>query len=281
MNKIKGFTLIELLVVIAIIALLLAVLMPSLRVAKEQSRAIFCLSDVRQLALAWHAYTTDNDGRLVGGMAGVQGEHEAYHPDMWYAWVAIPQDDQGNYTGYPPGTTWVDAPLEDKLRGIKDGLLFPYVESVDVYHCPSDWRSRKVFGTAQYPGWRSYTIGCGMNVDSPYVKRATKITEIKSPGSKYVFVENLDPRGWNMGNWDIWVPSRSEVEWWNVVASWHRDKCNWGFADGHAETERWRDKRTALICNELDYPTQVSIRAECSVDTPDLGWIVDHRMNDW
>ncbi len=281
MEKSKAFTLIELLVVIAIIAMLLAVLAPALKIAKEQAKTSFCLSNVRQLATAWHAYTVDNDDRLVGGMAGVPGEHAAYTPDMWYAWVAIPQDDQGNYTGYPPGTGWRDVPLEDKLRGIEDGLLFAYVETVKVYHCPSDWRSRKVMGTAQYPGWRSFTIGCGMNVDSSYVKRASKMTEIKSPGMRYVFVENLDPRGWNMGNWDIYVPSRSQARWWNVVASWHRDRSNWGFADGHAETQHWRDERTALICGELDYPTQVSMRVQSSTNNADLWWIVDHRMNDW
>ena len=51
MNKQKAFTLIELLVVIAVIALLMAILMPALRRAKEQARALVCGRHLQQLLL--------------------------------------------------------------------------------------------------------------------------------------------------------------------------------------------------------------------------------------
>ena len=54
----RAFTLVELLVVIAIIALLLALLMPALRLAKDQAVAIICVNNLRQLSIAWFAYTT-------------------------------------------------------------------------------------------------------------------------------------------------------------------------------------------------------------------------------
>ena len=57
----KGFTLIELLVVIAIIALLLSVLLPSLRVAKEQARKVVCLANLSQLGKALETYETEYD----------------------------------------------------------------------------------------------------------------------------------------------------------------------------------------------------------------------------
>ena len=84
-----------------------------------------------------------------------------------------------------------------------------------------------------------------------------------------------------MGYWDIYVPSRDDAVWWNVVASWHRDKCNWSFADGHAEPQKWQDQRTVEICNETDYDIQTSMRPTHSFGNPDLLWIVDRRMNDW
>ncbi len=57
----KGFTLIELLVVIAIIALMLSILVPTLRLAKDHARRVDCISNQRQLALATHAYTLENN----------------------------------------------------------------------------------------------------------------------------------------------------------------------------------------------------------------------------
>jgi len=65
----KAFTLIELLVVIAVIALLLALLFPALRSAREQGHRVVCLSNLRQITLAWTAYADEHDGKLVSGRA--------------------------------------------------------------------------------------------------------------------------------------------------------------------------------------------------------------------
>jgi len=59
----SGFTLIELLVVIAIIAILAAILFPVFAQAREQARKTSCLSNIKQLGLAFAMYTTDWDGK--------------------------------------------------------------------------------------------------------------------------------------------------------------------------------------------------------------------------
>lgn len=74
-NRIKRmmkFTLIELLVVVAIIAILAALLLPALKMAKDQARTIQCTGNEKQLALAMQSYLTDNEDYFpAGDVAGV------------------------------------------------------------------------------------------------------------------------------------------------------------------------------------------------------------------
>ncbi len=65
-----GFTLIELLVVIAIIALLMAILMPSLQRVRDQAKTIACQSNLKQWGLVWAMYTEENDSKFPDYMGG-------------------------------------------------------------------------------------------------------------------------------------------------------------------------------------------------------------------
>ena len=62
----KAFTLIELLVVIAIIALLMAILMPTLTRVKEQARIVVCQAELKQWGAAFSMYTDSNGGYFFG-----------------------------------------------------------------------------------------------------------------------------------------------------------------------------------------------------------------------
>jgi prepilin-type N-terminal cleavage/methylation domain-containing protein len=64
-RKSRAFTLIELLVVIAIIALLMGILMPSLRKARDQARAVVCKSNLNQWGKIFYLYTHDNDNLFM------------------------------------------------------------------------------------------------------------------------------------------------------------------------------------------------------------------------
>ena len=63
----QAFTLIELLVVIAVLAILMALLLPTLASAREKGWRTACLSNLRQMGIAIRAYATDNDGNIPYG----------------------------------------------------------------------------------------------------------------------------------------------------------------------------------------------------------------------
>ncbi len=221
----KAFTLIELLIVIAIIAVLMAILMPALRAARDQAKRIHCVSNVKTLSLAWFMYKDENDDKLVPAMI------DAVHIDAWVR--------------NPSGET-----VEQKLDGIREGLLFPYVgKTIDVYRCPADLRLKD---PRQY-AFRSFSIANGANGEPgwPGSHVIAKIySEITKPALKYVFLEDIDPRGYNVGSWQI---DYNPQQWIDPLAMWHNERTTLGFADGHSEMHRWHDKSFIDWCHEAMY----------------------------
>jgi prepilin-type N-terminal cleavage/methylation domain-containing protein/prepilin-type processing-associated H-X9-DG protein len=239
----NAFTLIELLVVIAIIALLLSIIIPALKRVKEQASGAVCLSNIRQLAVAWQTYSSDHNGQIPNGH--VPRTVAAVEPTHRY-WVHYPQTSAGVCMGEPSQVR-----LEYELNGIRKGALFPYLDATDVYHCPGDL-SKLTFRNTEYidtkPWWNSYSITGMMNAEEMYRTTpppagfAYQMSNIDNPGGKVVFLENVDERGWNMGSW--LMNSAGTPSWIDPIAIWHKDRGTLGFADGHAEMHSWIDPTT-------------------------------------
>ena len=74
----RGFTLIELLVVIAIIAILAAILFPVYSRVKERAKITNCVTNLRQIGMAFQQYFDDYDGRMVSGCGPVNGVYPTW-----------------------------------------------------------------------------------------------------------------------------------------------------------------------------------------------------------
>src|SRR2546425_369765 len=136
----RGFTLLELLAVIATIAILAALLLPILSKAKVKAQRTTCLSNLRQLGIAWIMYKDENNGALV----------ESYPINNPEAWV------QGNMRNA------AEAGNADLIR---QGKLFHYSRDTALYHCPTD-KGVTVEGR-NFPTVRSYSMNCFMGARPP------------------------------------------------------------------------------------------------------------------
>lgn len=289
MKRTRGFTLIELLVVIAIIALLMAIIMPALNTAKKIATAVVCLGNQRSLVTAWVMYADDNDDLLMCNGACYENWNGPYDSTPW---VHAPIDAAGNALGRPPAANILD---EDRYRGIQAGTMWPYVKDVGVYHCPGD--NRRSTQNPPRDCWRSYSISYafgdlkasmpGSRGDYRYYRR---MSDIKSSTQYYVFIEeehNGSNYGENEGGWHMPFTGSVNIlddpgSWtfYDPLASYHNKSGTFGFADGHAERIKWRDKRTLEFIeqNVVDPSTHSGI-TRTSPGNEDILWLLEHFVS--
>ena len=228
MRKTNAFTLIELLVVIAIIAVLMAILLPALNRAKEQGQRATCLSNVKQLTLAWILYAQENEDRIVNASTFFSRTGEP-------AWI---------------GARWQSTtPLAEQRELLKTGVLYRYCENVNIYKCPTGIRGEVLTyaivdalnGATSIPGTRDLMI--------------KRLSQVKRQSERFVFIDEgkVSP--------DSWTVYYDRESWWDRPTVRHGNGTNFSFVDGHSEYWKWRDARTVKLAKgELNDAAQAGNR---------------------
>jgi len=233
----RGFTLIELLVVIAIIAVLMGILMPALKRAREQGKRASCLNNLRSLTMAWTMYADANDETIP---------------------IADSSADP-TVQGWVKFVNTANATEEEKREGIEQGTLFSYCPNEDSYRCPTGVRGEAV----------TYTIVDAMNgytghswskaPGRTFIKRAN----IKQPGMRLVF---LDEGRLSPNSWTIWY---DQPRWWDQITNRHGQGTTVSFADNHCEYYKWGDSRTFDVTDSDPAEWQGSLRNADMAYQPD------------
>jgi prepilin-type N-terminal cleavage/methylation domain-containing protein/prepilin-type processing-associated H-X9-DG protein len=266
----QGFTLIELLVVIAIIAILMAILMPALNIAREQARGIGCSSNQKTLALGYIMYADDNDGSVCGGWA------EDRMVNGVPPWVMPPLE---NSTGSIVSMTSGPVTRRQRYNGLMEGALFKYVKDVRAYHCPGD--NRVTRGTSlgmglEYLIYRSYSLTDYMRATEPADPK--KLFTFTNQAIKMLFVEEIYDGDAGNYNHDGWSYNPGAGSLWDPLGIFHSNACTFSFMDGHAERKKWDDKRTVIYCMSRAEAASMGFGKNQQFNPPnvDLYWLDEH-----
>ncbi len=228
-QNIKGLTLVELVIVIFVIILLLILVPFPQRHTRNQARRTVCLSNQKQIAMAFIIYANDNDDDLISADTFVNEDNTN--------WVSGPLNKERQ------PVDWNNCSQENEIRGIQQSLLYKYIQLDEIFNCCSV--DDKKFTNSPL-GYRSYSIPSTLNgTDMPEEMekyRYTKIDQIKNAAETFMLVEEADTRGFNYNGW-FQNPEKPDTIV-DSIGIFHKKSSNFGFCDGHVENIKWENPKT-------------------------------------
>jgi prepilin-type N-terminal cleavage/methylation domain-containing protein len=283
----RGFTLIELLVVIAIIAILAAILLPVLNSARKKGQQAVCLSNEKQLAMAWMMYADENSDQVVGCSCQPNTS-----PPSWRVEAnAVPNPLPVGYSGQT-ALIWLFE------TGWRIGPLYQYASQPDFIHCPGDFRTT----VADHFCWDSYSVvngyagGDSLFQTFPSPGYITKRTQVMHPSDRFIWVEECASQqftadgqmfGENLNSWDMreGTPSLgfADAYWVDSPAAFHGVSSTFNFVDGHAESRRWLSGAVVAFANSMNpdkyrnTPPGKEAAAAQAQGQQDLYWVASHN----
>ena len=272
-----AFTLIELLVVIAIIAILAAMLLPTLSKAKTGALVTSCLNNNKQLVLAWTMYAHDNNDR----MAINSDQSQPYPPNTanatpsWIGGVA-PNNGWLDWTSDQNNTNW------QSLVQYGHGLLGGYVaNNFKVFTCPVNGA---FLSPAQRPlGWAGRCRSCAMNgaigdgevygglAYAATFWKAKKMVDLMFPGpSSSWLIMDEHPDSIDDGIlYTSYTYTSGTGDFSELPGGQHNGACGIGMADGSSVMHKWVNP-TTLHPVTYTYDDNINVQ-----NNKDLAWLAN------
>jgi prepilin-type processing-associated H-X9-DG protein len=216
--------------------------LPALAKAKTKAQGIVCLSNTKQLALAWHVYSDDFNDRVANNY-GMYETIQAINAGTFDNWV-------NNVMTWGAGSS-----VEDRSNTNNDwvarGGLGPYTATtIGVYKCPADnylcpaqraaGFSRRNRTLSMNSNFGRFSMGDdptarGVNWAFPQFRQFLKQSQVPRPAKTWLFLDE-HPDSINDG-WYVTSPDANS--WQDMPGCFHNGACGFSFADGHSEIRKW------------------------------------------